>query len=514
MMQTECLITSETESFQRGHKIDARSAYFIGGEKDFVVSFLKNQNKTLSDVTKGLEDGAGFDESIPHTLKRVEKDIRWLRKFYLNKKGKGEHFMWKVLSVILAGFMVLTLCPASYATSTQVDSLIEKLVDKGILTKAEGIELKGEIAADEKILREEGFKQSLPPWVQDMKWKGDLRVRYQNERRDSTNSRNRGRIRFRLGMETKANEKVKVAVGVATGSGDPRSTNETLENSFEKSDIRLDYAYAQYLAIEWVSLMAGKVVSPFWVPKDLIFDSDITYDGASANFVKKLNDKWEVFFNTGFFILDENATENYDPYMYVAQPGLKVKTSPKTSLKVAGAYYGIDSIKDGSKLAHSSGTNTGLTSTGGTYSHNYDPIGMGMEFAMANPCEKLTKFGVDELAFFSEYVKNTSGDEHDQGFLAGARIGAKKVAGPKQWQLSYNFRRLERNAILDIFPDSDFYGGGTHVQGHEAALSYGLGKNVSLDLDYYRAAPIGGEEVDTRQAKVENLIQTDLNFKF
>ena len=65
-MQTECL---------------------IGGEKDFVVSFLKNQNKTLVDVTQQLEDGAGFDESIPHTLKRVEKDICWLRKVYLNKNS-------------------------------------------------------------------------------------------------------------------------------------------------------------------------------------------------------------------------------------------------------------------------------------------------------------------------------------------------------------------------------------------------------------------------------------------
>ena len=66
------------------------SECLIGGEKDFVVSFLKNQNKTLSDITQELEDGTGFDESISHTLKRVEKDIRWLGKFYLNTQGKGE----------------------------------------------------------------------------------------------------------------------------------------------------------------------------------------------------------------------------------------------------------------------------------------------------------------------------------------------------------------------------------------------------------------------------------------
>lgn len=419
-----------------------------------------------------------------------------------------------VILMSLLGF--LGAVTPDYAAETQVDALIELLVKKGLITAGEGTELKGEIAVDEKIAREEFFKQSLPQWVQDMKFKGDLRVRYQSERRDSTNSRNRGRVRMRLGLESNVNDKVSTGIGIATGAGDPRSTNETLENSFEKSDIRLDYAYAKYAPTAWASVTGGKFLSPFWVPKDLLFDSDISYDGASANLKsKKLwNDKLEVFFNTGFFILDENATENYDPYMYVVQPGFILQTTKKTALKVAGAYYGIDSIKGGTKLVYSAGTNTGLTATGGTYSHNYDPVGAGMEFAFAEPIPALKKIGMDEFALFSEFVKNTSGDEHDQGYLFGARIGAKKVTGPKQWQLSYNFRRLERNAILDIFPDSDFYGGGTHVQGHEATVSYGLGKNVTLDLDYYRSVPIGGEEIDTRQATVENLLQADINLKF
>ena len=420
----------------------------------------------------------------------------------------------RVLSLLIAGLMIWN--NPSFAASTSVDALIQKLVDKKILTDKEALELKGEIAADEKLVREEGFKQSLPSWVQGMKWKGDLRVRYQNERRDSTNSRNRGRIRMRLGVETKVNEKVVTAIGIATGSGDPRSTNATLENSFEKSSIRLDYAYAKYSPTAWASVTGGKMLAPFWNAKDLKFDSDISFDGASANLKSKKfwNDRLEYFFNTGFFILDENATENYDPYLYVMQPGFSLKTTETTALKLAAAYYGIDSIRNGTKLAHSSGTNTGLTSSAtSTYAHSYDPIGADAEFTMDYP---MGIQWIPQLAFFGEYIQNTSKDkdEHDQGWLAGARIGDKKISGPKQWQLFYNFRRLERNATLDIFPDSDSYGGGTHIQGHEAGVSYGLGKNVSIDLDYYRMAPIGGEEIDTRQAAVENLIQADVNFKF
>ncbi len=419
--------------------------------------------------------------------------------------------MKKNLSIILALLLTAGSPMLSFADVTQVDKLINKLVEKGILNKEEAMDLKQEIAADEKIAREDAMKQGLPEWVQNMKFKGDLRVRYQHEERESTNSRDRGRIRFRLGMDTKVNDQVKIAAGIATGSGDPRSTNETMENSFEKMDLRLDYANAQYTPGEWGTFTAGKMLSPFWVPKDLIFDSDISFDGGNASLKKKLFGPLEVFFNSGFFILDENASENYDPYMYVVQPGFNLKINPQTSLKLAFAYYGIDTIKGTNKLAHSSVTNTGLTSTGGTYSHNYDPIGSGAELAINNP---LNISLIPQFALFSEYIKNTSGDEHDQGFLIGARIGDAKVVGPKQWQLSYNFRRLERNAMLDIFPDSDFYGGQTHVQGHETALSYGLSKNVTLDLDYYHSGPIGGEEIDTREAKAENLWQADLNFKF
>ena len=138
--------------------------------------------------------------------------------------------MGKLGKVLTVAALFLNFGKFSFATTTQVDSLIELLVEKGTITRAEGIKLKGEIASDEKALREEAMKQSLPKWVQDMKWKGDLRVRYQNERRDTTNSRHRGRVRMRLGVETNVNEKSSVAVGIATGGGDPRSTNETLEN--------------------------------------------------------------------------------------------------------------------------------------------------------------------------------------------------------------------------------------------------------------------------------------------
>lgn len=429
------------------------------------------------------------------------------------RKERVNGMMKKFLSGFLALLFLAINVDKGFATTTQVDALVELLVGKGIITRSEGIKLKGEIAADEKLIREEGLKQSLPPWVQDMKMKGDLRVRYQNERRDSTNSRHRGRVRMRLGLETKANDKVKVAVGLATGGnstngGDPRSTNQTLENSFEKPDLRLDYAYLQYAPTEWASLLGGKFLAPFWSPKDLVFDTDISFDGMAANFNKKHSDKLSSFFNTGFFILDENTADTTDPYMWFVQPGLTIKTTQNTSLKLASGLWWVDNVKGKPALAFTSSSNTLL---GSLHRYDYRMFISNAEYAINNP------FGlkqIPQLAFFGEFVNNPYADEQDNGFLAGVKIGDTKIAGPGQWQLSYNWRRLERNAVLDIFPDSDFYGGATHVQGQEMELQYGLGKNVFLALDYYRSAPIGGEDIDTRQARVENLVQVDLNVKF
>ncbi|MFA5059361.1 MAG: putative porin [Candidatus Omnitrophota bacterium] len=441
--------------------------------------------------------------------------------------------MRRVISIFILGVFLLGNASPSFAGATSVDALIRKLVDKKILSKEEALELKSEIAADEKMVRAEGLKTDLPSWVKDMKLKGDLRVRYQNERRDSTQSRNRGRIRMRLGLETKANDKVQLGVGIATGSGDPRSTNETSENSFEKMDLRLDYAYAKYMPTTWASITGGKMLSPFWTPKDLLVDSDISYDGGSVNLTSKkfLNDQVDFFLNTGFFIMDEGngastlTTENFDPYLYVIQPGLNIKPTANTKLKLAATYFGIDNIRGQRRLQYSASTNTTRACTDASgaaqscYAHDFEPVSGGMEFTIDSPFGNngfFNDIGFDQIAFLGEYVKNVADmvDEHNDGYLLGARIGAKKVSGPRQWQLGYNFRRLERNAFLDNLPDSDFYGGGTHVQGHEVEFAYGLSKNVSLNLDYYRAAPIGGEEIDTRQAKVENIIQADLNFKF
>ena len=137
------------------------------------------------------------------------------------------------VGLLIFGIIGLWIAPPSFATSTSVDALIDKLVEKGILTEKEADSLELEIAGDEKMMREEGFQQGLPEWVKNAKLKGDFLTRYQYERKETdADARTRGRIRYRLGLDTKVNDQIKVGLGIASGADDPRSTNQTFTDTF------------------------------------------------------------------------------------------------------------------------------------------------------------------------------------------------------------------------------------------------------------------------------------------
>lgn len=342
----------------------------------------------------------------------------------------------------------------------------------------------------------------LPEWVQNFTFKGDLRLRYQSNKRQETKGRHRGRIRARLGADVKVTDEIKVAAGLATGGTDPRSTNQTLQNTFETPDIRLDYAYGQYKPLSWVTLKGGKIKGmPFWKPSDLLWDSDINPEGGGAQLKYSLRPNVGVFFNTSCFILDESGSDTSDPFMYVVQPGFDVKVMDFINLKAAVTYYGFSHVK-GTTLDYSSGTNTLFA---GGLMYNYDSIGGSAELGFKKP------FKVDFIPYIAalgEYINNPDPSSGNDGFLVGLKVGSEKVSKKGQWQAKYLYRRLKRDAFLDTFPDSDFYDGQTNVKGHEVIFEYGLFKHVILGLDYYYTQPIEGI---TKLR--ENLFQFDIVFK-
>jgi hypothetical protein len=331
---------------------------------------------------------------------------------------------------------------------------------------------------------------------------GDLRVRYQTEDIDNDGkpSRNRWRIRLRPGLDARINDRWKVGFGLATGSDDPISTNQTLENEFQTPDIRLDYAYAQYSPTRDIKITAGKLKNPLYTTKDLMWDSDARPDGLAATFNFKASDKIGLFITPAYFILEEFSATKDDPAMMVLQPGMTWKINDNVNFKIAGAYYDFKNVKGSNMSVHSQGTNS--TDAGGLWLYDHDSTAFDAELGF-----KISSF-IKYASVFGEYVKSDA-DTDDAGWLAGITFGDEKVNELGKWQFIYNYRDIEKDAWVDWLPDSDFYGGETGTKGSEFEFTFGLAKNVTLGLDYYLSQPI-----DNPSNKDMSLLQADLVIKF
>lgn len=419
--------------------------------------------------------------------------------------------MKKVLQVWVAVLFMAGLLAGS-AAAGEVDILVDKLVEKGILSAADAkdilVDVKAEAQKEREMvvnetkaaLKEDGaLSLDLPEWVRKTQLTGDFRLRYQFTDRDRSAERHRGRYRLRLGLVSEINDQVTVGIGLATGGTDPRSTNQTMTNSFESPDFRLDYAYVAYEPFPWLTLTGGKFKNPLWTPSDLLWDGDIRPEGVSAQLNKK-TDSAELFLNAGIWVLDERGGDENDPMMFVVQPGYKVSLGDSVYFKNALSWYEVTNV-DGTTLDHSAGTNS--VGGGGLLDHDYDAVAVSAELGLATHVDV-----IPFVALFGEYVNNISVSQKDEGYLAGIKFGCKKVKKAREWQVKALYRRLEQDAWLDVFPDSDAYGGDTGVKGYEFVFNYGLARNISLALDYYRMKRINGNSMD------EDLFQADINIKF
>ncbi|MFH1452910.1 MAG: putative porin [Armatimonadota bacterium] len=402
----------------------------------------------------------------------------------------------KVLLALFVLFISLFLL-VKISAAAEMDKLIDKLVEKGILTRDEAKQIIVEVEQENKL------KPDTVKSAETIKLKGDLRIRYQNEEDgDELKNRQRGRYRARLGAETKVNSNTSAALGLVAGENDPRSRNLTFQNYFETPGMRLDYAYTTYKAYPWATAEVGKmkeVRKLVFSPSDLLWDSDINPEGASVLFSKKVNNKFSLFANTGVWILDESSRQP-DPFMCVLQPGFQYELSNDSYFKAGATYYGFKNVI-GSSPEHSSGTNT---REGGTLKYNYSAWNPTVELAFKFP------FGFKSIPFLSlygEYIKNPSPPVDNTGYVAGFRFGHKKVLNANEWQIGYSYRFLASDAWLDTFPDSDIFGGSTNVRGSEITLFYGLNENSYLGVDYYMVSRIEGDDK-------RNLLQLDWNLKF
>jgi hypothetical protein len=412
-------------------------------------------------------------------------------------------------SIILI-LSLLAVANVSWAQPSEMDVLLDVMVHKGLLNEKEAKAVRFETEkivtqqrketieiAKKEIKRQPSF--DTPEWVKKFKIGGDLRLRYQRNDLDGKEGgeNNRTRVRFRLKLSSKINDKLEIKARISTGPSDPRSTNQTFGESFSSKDIVLDRVYAKYTANSYMTLYAGKFGKTFHSPSDLLWDSDLSYEGMAIQMKKKFSDIFIGGINAGVYVIDDINTE--DPVMFMIQPTMEWKVNKSFTWIGSVGYVGFENLQDSTRSTFASDQNTLV---GGSYKYDYDAFIATTEFSF--------KVGtIPRFAIIAEYVLAKEPNDNNEGGLIGFELGHKKVKIKGQWKLFYNYRELQSDAFYGGFPDADFYGGNTNVRGKVLGLSYAFADNVVGAVKLYRT-----ENIDGAEELNEDLLQTDIIISF
>jgi hypothetical protein len=436
------------------------------------------------------------------------------------------------------------LACAAFSTTGQAqssDALLDKLVDKGVLTVKEANELKDE--ADKNFTQAYQVKSGMPDWVSSFKINGDFRGRYEGIYSDSsTADRNRFRYRLRLGAVATIKDDFEVGLRLTSSEpasggvgGDPISGNTSFNSNGSKKFIYLDQAYARWSPHggNWASVFTvGKMENPF-VFSDMVFDGDYTPEGFGQQFAYTINDKHALKMNLGQFAILESNGSSQDSFMLGAQVRLDSAWTKKisTSAGLAGLTLLDDQMLGSAAVPDQNRGN--LRSPAGVLAHGYNPL-----VADASVTYALDSFpgykGAFPIKVGGEYMNNTATDKANEGYSAGVFFGKSGKKG--LWDVSYRYKVLEGDAWYEEFVDSDFgavyrpatglganrvgsttgtsaggYFAGANIRGHIVKATYSPYDSLTFGVTYFLTEAI--EEANPKSIDTGRL-QVDANWKF
>jgi hypothetical protein len=426
------------------------------------------------------------------------------------KRGLSFSKMGMIILLVLTQFALAGIFAAP-ARAGDVDVLINRLVEKGVLTRADAEAILKETKTEKAAQPEKTVSsEKLPSWLDKISIGGDLRLRYEYRYRQEGNGAgpyNLGRFRYRVHVAGQVMDNLKVVFGLASSSGDPRSQNVTFgtgtgkSGSFAGEPMAIDLAYVQYSPVKTLTLVGGKFGNPIWTPSQLIWDTDIKTEGAAATLGVPAGEGAAFFLNTDFFVLQTNG--NKTPYLFAIQPGVKFDFAPGAHVKLAGTYYNFSKLK-GSTPGYSPKTNTYATDGGLKY--DYNMLDAGAEVSFDNLADILPYVGL-----YGEYVHNPDPSTGNNAYLAGIKFGYKSIKEFGRWKVSYDYRREGRDAVPDMLPESDFFNGYTAVYGSKATFTFGLGKNIYTALNYFNGH---SADASVTSNKRWDVVQVDMGMSF
>ncbi len=441
------------------------------------------------------------------------------------------------------------------------DAIIDKLVEKGILTVKEANDLREE--SDKGYNQAYQVKGGMPDWISSLKINGDVRGRFEGFYTEEIADRLRYRYRLRLGMVATFREQFEVGLRLTSGEapntfgGDPISDNTTLTGNGSKKYVYLSQVYAKWTPINnqtaAMSFSLGKMENPFgW--SDMLFDPDYSPEGLSQQFAFNLNDKHSLKLNMGEFALAEIGNSSNDPFLLGVQTRWDAAWTPKWSSSTGvGALW----ITDARNLRAYDYTMAGVADTykantpdvnyGNSRNPTYGYLSNGMQPIVAEGSLTYTVSsfpaynGPFPIKVGGEYMNNLEADRMNEGYWVGVTFGKSGKKGT--WDVSYRYKELQGDAWFEELVDSDFgayyrqqplgagpsyfndrtlyasgkyrsggYYSGTNVRGHVVKAAYSPYDCMTLGVTYFLTETI--EDPKVANSAPTHRIQVDAQWKF
>jgi len=312
-----------------------------------------------------------------------------------------------------------------------------------------------------------------------------------------------------------------------------------------------------------MTLWFGRFDNPFF-STPIIFDNDLGFDGAAIRLTYNHEDivipsvvagAFPVF-NTDLNFSSNQAEKfpSYDKYLFAIQGGTQVNITKNWSTQLAAAYYSFYNIEGqlSSPYVQYSEDDAGDTDNsrpsfaqkGNTYRTlrnvipppgstallmDYQYFGLATPFQNLAFTGKLNYDGWDpvRVSLVSEFVRNlafnssainevavnnlgTDGsfEGSPDAWLVDLEAGHAELDKLGAWQMSFGYRWIGSDAVVDGFNDSDFGLGGSNMKGFTVAARLALSPHVFLGLRWFGSESIAGPQYDM------NILQLDLGAKF
>ncbi len=363
---------------------------------------------------------------------------------------------------------IAALGAASAPASADMETLLDKLHEKGVLSDDDYQEMRTEARSERRnqALKDakEEEKKALPApdsarfkmsdTLKSVELYGDLRLRYEDRiarsDKDTANSESRERYRyaFRVGLRGDVADTFFYGLRLDTGTygrsawvtmGDDNaqaSPNQGKSAQSNKSSdtVAVGLAFIGWKPADWVQVIAGRQANPLYT-SSMMWDPDIAPEGLSEKFAYKLNDNATLFATAGQFFYSQigkrtgqwNSPSMNSPslgfgsaqstMLFAYEAGGQYKFAEETTAKAAVNYYRYRLTSDDTVF------NTNFQGVGAS------PNDLGLRNLQIVEIPMEVRFPVASLsgAVFGEYAWNIDGKKRAAASATPTQTGANKA---------------------------------------------------------------------------------------